>query len=77
MAADLEQPRSDHSFTWVRCSNCRAGLWKRYSDHLEMTVSPRGGQTRMIVVPLEAAAAVQVTCEKCLQVTVVSAERDP
>lgn len=64
--ADAEQPqRYDQEFYWLHCAGCGKGLWKRYPDHFEMTISPRGRQKRTINVALEAAPAVKVRCEKC------------
>ena len=59
-------------FEWVRCQRCGAPLWKRYSDRLEMVISPRGGQKRTITAPLAATPGLQVTCEKCGSHTVAS-----
>ena len=63
---------ADQPYVWVRCT-CGAGLWRRYADRLEMSVSPRGGQKRMIVIPIEAVASVRVNCEKCGETTVLAA----
>jgi hypothetical protein len=52
-------------FEWVRCGRCGVGLWRRYPDRMEMSISPRGGQRRIITAPIEATAGLSVICEKC------------
>jgi hypothetical protein len=70
-AAATPQPPdgSDKPFAWVHCAGCGKGLWRRYADHLEMRVSPRGGQVRTIRVLIQRVdgpqLAFSVTCEKC------------
>jgi hypothetical protein len=68
-AAEQHGAESDKPFTWVRCAGCKSGLWRRYADHLEMRVSPRGGQVRTIRVLIQRVdgpqLAFSVTCEKC------------
>ena len=55
------------TFCWEPCPGCGNGLWKRYSDRLEMTLSPRGGQKRLITVRLSSGGWLRVVCEKCGQ----------
>jgi hypothetical protein len=50
---------------WERCRECGNGLWRVYADRLEMVVSPRGGQRRVISASIEGLSGLRVTCEKC------------
>ncbi len=52
-------------FEWEHCTRCGNGLWRKFSDRLEMTISPRGGQRRTIRVPLDNVPGLRVVCEKC------------
>jgi len=61
-------------FTWVRCPSCGTGLWKRFDDHLEMTLSLRGGQRRTISAPLDSVFGLKVVCEKCQAIWTGSGE---
>jgi hypothetical protein len=69
VAAQAATSEPDRTFSWVRCAGCGAGLWRRYADHLEMRVSPRGGQVRTIRVLIQHVdgllLAFSVECEKC------------
>jgi hypothetical protein len=56
----------------VRCRRCGNVLWRRYPDHVEMSLTPRGGQKRVIRAPVDAVLGLGVTCEKCQSVTVAS-----
>lgn len=69
MAAEQPQQYAQE-FYWLHCAGCGKGLWKHFPDRLEMTISPRGRQKRVINVSLEAAHAVKITCEKCGKVNV-------
>jgi ribosomal protein S27E len=52
-------------FTWVRCPGCGNGLWRAYADRIEMPLTLRGGQKRIITAPISGMSALKVTCEKC------------
>ena len=62
----ISQQSDQQPFTWVSCI-CGHGLWRKYGDRLEMRISPRGGETRIISASAAAAYVLnlQVTCEKC------------
>lgn len=59
-----DAPRAE-PYQWVRCPGCGNGLWRIYSDRIEMPVSLRGRQRRVITVSLPGMGWLRVVCEKC------------